>query len=681
MGSSEGGLGDEVVDRLVLEWLQRRNFSESLHVMQLELESRGAAAAPPAEAWAGAEGGGTLVEGLLLGAAAGGDPAAFAEEFGRLAAWVDGSLDAYRGELSRLLYPVLAHAYLHMVALGAAAEAHALLADHRARVLETSRGPRGAKLRERELHALASLSTAEQVEASPLARAARAARAPARLSRYAYELLMRFLQGARLMAILGVVNERLALELGDAPAGGGADEDGGLLAGGAGLDGADAEALNLAPLDLQRLQGDVEQRYAEAAAARAEMEAAARAEDETAKLTKKQRAALAREVASAKTRREAAGAGRMAAQLPLPEVPPEFETALLQEMGAREAAGAGGAPVGPAALPSAAFFTFLDTHQGLNCAALSADAARVAGGFADSSVRVFNVRAEAEARVAAAAAAAGAVGGSATDYADAGGSAVLRGHAAAVYGVDFSPDESLALSAGGDGTLRLWSLELGAGLVAYRGHLLPVWDCAFAPHHGFYFASAGADRTARLWSTERSQALRVFVGHQADVDVVRWHPNVHYLATGSTDCTARLWDARSGGCGRLLSGHGAPVTALAVSPDGGVLASADAEGSVALWDLGSARRLAAWRAHAGPVWSLAYSNGEGALLASGGADCSVRLWDPAAARAGAGAGADAAPRAPAAAWATKSTPVVALRFTTRNLLLGAGPLALRRAEN
>ena len=55
-------------------------------------------------------------------------------------------------------------------------------------------------------------------------------------------------------------------------------------------------------------------------------------------------------------------------------------------------------------------------------------------------------------------------------------------------------------------------MEVRANLVAYRGHMLPVWGVACCPHAGFYFASCGADRTARVWNTERAQALRILAG-------------------------------------------------------------------------------------------------------------------------------------------------------------------------
>jgi transcription initiation factor TFIID subunit 5 len=331
--------------------------------------------------------------------------------------------------------------------------------------------------------------------------------------------------------------------------------------------------------------------------------------------------------------------------IPLP--PPgdkEAQAPAMEDLRACETAGAGCKPVGPDALPSAAFLTFVNAQHTLNGAALSSDATRAVGCFSDSSLRIYSLDSPETPPT------------------------VLRGHSGPVYAADWSPDDQLIVSAGADGTARLWSTKLSVGLVAFQGHMLPVWDVAFAPEQGYYFATAGADRTARLWCTERTTPLRVFAGHQSDVDVVRWHPNCHYVITGSSDRSARVWDLRTGGAVRMLTGHAAPVTALAAADDGVTLASADASGAVSVWDLGSARRVAgAPRAHAGPVWSLAYSRGGGAVLASGGADCAVRLWSKQAE--GEVLGCDAA-------WVTKATPVVAASFTARNLLMCAGPLAL-----
>lgn len=55
---------------------------------------------------------------------------------------------------------------------------------------------------------------------------------------------------------------------------------------------------------------------------------------------------------------------------------------------------------------------------------------------------------------------------------------LLWGHSGAVYGLDYSPDQQLLYTSSADGTVRLWSTELAANLVAYRCSLSQMcWPC------------------------------------------------------------------------------------------------------------------------------------------------------------------------------------------------------------
>lgn len=79
-----------------------------------------------------------------------------------------------------------------------------------------------------------------------------------------------------------------------------------------------------------------------------------------------------------------------------------------------------------------------------------------AGGFSDSSVRIYDLEKMAAAR------------SQAQDQSAGSAVSLLWGHSAAVYGLDYTPDQQLLFTSSADGTVRLWSTELAVNLVAYR---------------------------------------------------------------------------------------------------------------------------------------------------------------------------------------------------------------------
>lgn len=275
---------------------------------------------------------------------------------------------------------------------------------------------------------------------------------------------------------------------------------------------------------------------------------------------------------------------------------------------------------------------------GLCCAKLCPpDGRRVAVGCDDAAVRIWHVN---------------------DGNPSAEPSQVLLGHKNGfpVFDVDWNRDGYSLLSAGGDGSIRLWHTmtegpfgELatpkssssstpakqvnvgdtlaslkesikedkrepdmsvpgfreqtspynsGAALAVYRGHVpsTPVWSVAFSPA-GYYFASAGGDGTARLWTTDNPTPVRIFTGHTAaNVNCVSWHPNANYIITGSEDRTARLWDIHSGRTVRLLTGCYGGVHQVKISPGGRYAAASDQKGVVHIWDLSSGKKMTEFRA-------------------------------------------------------------------------------------
>ncbi|KAL7485926.1 hypothetical protein ACHAW6_011533 [Cyclotella cf. meneghiniana] len=264
-------------------------------------------------------------------------------------------------------------------------------------------------------------------------------------------------------------------------------------------------------------------------------------------------------------------------------------------------------------------------------------------------------------------------------------SIVLLGHKNGfpVFDVDWTRNGRTLLSAGGDGSVRLWDTDAvgpygrlsnvslqkgdakggrkngqtstsltgldipgskaepmveigGAALSVYRGHApsTPIWSVSSAPC-GYYFASAGSDYTARIWCTERCSPLRVLSGHiSPSVNCVTWHPNCNYVVTASDDKTCRMWDIQTGKCVRILAGSSRGLNVVRVSPSGKYVAGAGYDNIVRIWDLSNGRLVNELRPSTtqklsfseGMIQSMSYSSC-GSALAVGGEDCTVRIWD------------------------------------------------------
>jgi WD40 repeat protein len=365
---------------------------------------------------------------------------------------------------------------------------------------------------------------------------------------------------------------------------------------------------------------------------------------------------------------------------------------------------------------------------GLTCARLCPpDGRRVAAGCDDAAVRIWSVLDDQQSK------------SKKKDTVDAKKgvvqetSIVFLGHKNGfpVFDVSWNRDGRTLLSAGGDGSIRLWDTMAkgtfgrvakinaeskrsilshatsatgvtdndpgmpvpgslpepneeinGAALAVYRGHSpqCPIWSVAFSPS-GYYFASAAADGTGRVWVTDRPTPIRILTGHtNASVNAITWHPNVNYLATGSDDKTVRLWDVHTGRCVRLLNGCSNGVNCVAISPSGRYAAASDYGGVVHLWDLGSGKKLRELRTDTSHmIHSLSYSSC-GTALAAGGNDCVVRIWDIR------GAGSSQSQSVletsktptpkqvtrPHHAFLTRRTVIMDLQYNKRNLLLAVG---------
>jgi transcription initiation factor TFIID subunit 5 len=135
-----------------------------------------------------------------------------------------------------------------------------------------------------------------------------------------------------------------------------------------------------------------------------------------------------------------------------------------------------------------------------------------------------------------------------------------------------------------------------------------------------------------------------------------------------------MWDIHTGTCVRIFTGHTGSVTAVSLCSDGKTMASASDDHVIRLWDLSSGNLIKSMHGHEGTINSLDFSK-NGTLLASGSDDDTVRLWDVKSAE----ESAISVTGKPSSrkdqslkVLPTKRTPLYAVSFTNRNILVALG---------
>jgi WD40 repeat protein len=215
---------------------------------------------------------------------------------------------------------------------------------------------------------------------------------------------------------------------------------------------------------------------------------------------------------------------------------------------------------------------------------------------------------------------------------------ILRGHDGRVWKAAFVGDGKSIVTAGADGTLRLWSADGETPHQVLNGHTAVVHDFAVS-RDGLHLASEAADGTARLWDLRTGQSLHTLEGLRGQFATLDFSPDATWLAAeGSLESDGEglvaVWDRTSGQRVTTLAGHAGQISVVRFSPDGRWLLTAGDEGTVRVWSAPTWRLHTTLADHQAPLNDVVFS-ADGTRVATASDDGRAIVWETSTWRAGA----------------------------------------------
>ncbi len=204
------------------------------------------------------------------------------------------------------------------------------------------------------------------------------------------------------------------------------------------------------------------------------------------------------------------------------------------------------------------------------------------------------------------------------------GAATEEGHGGEVFSCVYTADGAFVLSAGWDGSLRLWMAENGTPVTVLNASPKPLSSCAISPDGAGWLAGS-MDGVLSWWDAVSHQLGQNFIAHIRPISAIQFSPDGRFLATASWDRKLVLRRVNEVRDGQPLNGHSDIVAGCRWSADSKQLLSWSHDSTLRLWDAESGREVARLPGHEDRVTAACLSK-DGQWAVSGGRDGAVKLW-------------------------------------------------------
>jgi WD40 repeat protein len=197
-----------------------------------------------------------------------------------------------------------------------------------------------------------------------------------------------------------------------------------------------------------------------------------------------------------------------------------------------------------------------------------------------------------------------------------------------IIALSFSHDGKLLASGGGEpsrsGEVKIWEVATGKLVRALTdAHSDTVFGLEFSPDDTV-LASCSADKFVKLHSVADGKWIKSFEGHTHHVMGVSWHPNGKMLASCGADQVIKTWNVDTGEQIRTAQNFSKQFTAIRFTGSGSMLIAANGNGN--LYRGAAEQNPNQLSPGTNDFLYSCDTSYAGAVLVAGGQDSVLRVW-------------------------------------------------------
>jgi len=145
-------------------------------------------------------------------------------------------------------------------------------------------------------------------------------------------------------------------------------------------------------------------------------------------------------------------------------------------------------------------------------------------------------------------------------------------------------DKNLWLTAGYDGTIKIYDMKKRKLLSQYAGHRSIVTAAHFIRENS-YIVSCSFDQSIKLWNAKTAKCEKTLIGHTDSIITCAVTPNSRFIISGGVDCTIRIWEFGTGNNIVTINKHTRWVKVIRVSLDGKYMVTGGLDKKIYVWDI------------------------------------------------------------------------------------------------